>query len=1323
MILATALAAGEAGIEAIEWDLAALQAQQTQAQARLQPLPGPSRAQIVDLVFPALVGWSNRLGEPQRSDLSVRLRLGGALLVEPAESPHWKPGQRFPVEASGLQADAAGMRGTIVVRLPRPGSITITVDGVFKAGTLAGTWSTSGYGAPPIAASQGTFAAKLVEVVVAPEPTAQKEALDMMTEHTQAERLAWLDRATDHAYQRIRAFTIARTAKIPWEHAAAFCPLDELVYSPAKAGPAGHAGESDPEGRDSTSSTLLAMVRDRAAARLRAVTAYQAALARSEGEPGLPASPTVEDPDFGPWFGEVALPAKDSRINILPADVGRAGVQHWPWISRWTCYGPYRQRQRHFLTPLLPEFQPSPGCRLSWGAYLPGNKDLVEGMPGPGTMEPGTGRVRPSLVTANIKGFPKDAPQSTIYATTTVEAASDQPLWLGITVNDHGQLWINDRLVWVSPPPDQIDRRERTSLVQVRLVPGTNRLLMRCDNDQDQSWFSVRVCVQGQPRSAAVAQAARTAVAAQLDRAGHPGQGLVGWRQDGSGVVPDARPPLAWDLRNGINQIWRKPLSFGFSTPLVVGDAVFTLEEPHTLICFAAADGAERWRRELDLLDLRDEALRAEGVPLRTSAAAARAELARIGGDAKGERQQKLVAQGLSVEAAKAKLDGLNQVVNAYQKFLSDRCNEPKLGWRGDIGNTYPTPVSDGTHIWVKTLLGALACVDLAGNVRWMVDHASVAKDVGSLSSPLLVDGKILVFGPPKVVKSEKSTAKKGKDDAVDEDVPPPAPSGPRSGSNQLCAFDSKTGAVVWTTRLWSYSSAYWTESSVPGTPIPLRLSNGTDTMDVVVTASGAVVRVADGKQLCTYLGLHEIYGSPISDRRNRVVIANNGAKAAYELVMLDRDTVGGRLLWHIESPNVFQDGNYGLLHGGKLLYSRPELDCTDLASGAMEWLSGNIFFCQPGRGYVPPLLAGGHLYAGDNGSWFQPTYRTGFLNPSALSVVLPGNPVLVLARNQVEVIHGGFAAAGDRLFIRSRQSLTCLGHTGDPGRTYEAAVVLRELDCGRILDRPQDGPVVKPATTVDLGKERPSASNRPDGLLLQWILAGPIAESEATAVAGLLTDPTWPGWNVKTTLALSHDGKPVPLRRLHAENMPEWAADDPFRLRERPGFKHGPHTGFTSMLGDFVDLTWIFQRPGSPAKGDAEATVPGAAVPGAAAAAGQVVLLAYMVDNDRKRLLRFDATHARVGRAWIGGTPIRHNQLVELPAGRIPLVAAVTLDQPTNPLLVRPRLRLSTGHDQDLAQWKDLIARIRPYLDRAAALPADHPAGVRARAILDQAR
>jgi len=58
----------------------------------------------------------------------------------------------------------------------------------------------------------------------------------------------------------------------------------------------------------------------------------------------------------------------------------------------------------------------------------------------------------------------------------------------------------------------------------------------------------------------------------------------VGWRGNGTGVYPDAQPPVKWSAMENI--IWKTPLpGKSNASPILVGDRIFICSEPSTLLC------------------------------------------------------------------------------------------------------------------------------------------------------------------------------------------------------------------------------------------------------------------------------------------------------------------------------------------------------------------------------------------------------------------------------------------------------------------------------------------------------------------------------------------------------------------------------------------------------------------------------------------------------------------------------------------------------------------------------------------------------------------
>jgi outer membrane protein assembly factor BamB len=95
----------------------------------------------------------------------------------------------------------------------------------------------------------------------------------------------------------------------------------------------------------------------------------------------------------------------------------------------------------------------------------------------------------------------------------------------------------------------------------------------------------------------------------------------------------------------------------------------------------------------------------------------------------------------------------------------------PDIGWSGF------TPVSDGQRLFVWSSSGVVACYDLDGKLLWTRLARLPDVEHGLSSSPILVDGKIVVF------------------------------------NRDLVAFDARTGTPAWTTPIVAH------EGVNPGQP------------------------------------------------------------------------------------------------------------------------------------------------------------------------------------------------------------------------------------------------------------------------------------------------------------------------------------------------------------------------------------------------------------------------------------------------------------------------------------------------------------------------
>jgi len=188
-----------------------------------------------------------------------------------------------------------------------------------------------------------------------------------------------------------------------------------------------------------------------------------------------------------------------------------------------------------------------------------------------------------------------------------------------------------------------------------------------------------------------------------------PGMDLAHWRAD-------AEP------------VWRLPLQHpSGSTPLVLGDAVFTLDEPGTLVCVDAATGAERWRQEVTAAALLPEG---EAGTLREILAGVTASWAR------GEDEDNAPE---AVQQQRKALWGDYGIAAICQ----DRYRH--------YGYTSTEPLSDGEHVFVVNGTCVASAFDPAGKRLWMVrftDRGKVKPTIRASQSVLVGDRLIVKVWP-----------------------------------------------------------------------------------------------------------------------------------------------------------------------------------------------------------------------------------------------------------------------------------------------------------------------------------------------------------------------------------------------------------------------------------------------------------------------------------------------------------------------------------------------------------------------------------------------
>jgi outer membrane protein assembly factor BamB len=292
---------------------------------------------------------------------------------------------------------------------------------------------------------------------------------------------------------------------------------------------------------------------------------------------------------------------------------------------------------------------------------------------------------------------------------------------------------------------------------------------------------------------------------------------------------------------------------------------------------------------------------------------------------------------------------------------------EPLAG-RDEVGNTTPTPVTDGKQVYVVFANGIVTAFDLEGNRKWAVFINEVSQTgYGRTASPCIADGKLIV------------------------------------SMGYLAGLDCANGKVLWKAQKALESF---------GSPIPVKVGG----VPLVVSPTGHVLKASDG----TLWGQTKdtlTYASP--------------AIAGDRAYFMDRDTAGVELgnmagavkrVWRGElegeffaSPAVHDGLIYMISNQGELtvtdakdgtLVYKKELEIGNM-SGKPTMMVANI--------YASVCIAGKYVYVG---------------NEKGETVVFEtGREYKQVAVNRLkDETAGTMTFAGNRIFIRGKETLYCIG-------------------------------------------------------------------------------------------------------------------------------------------------------------------------------------------------------------------------------------------------------------------------------------------------------
>jgi outer membrane protein assembly factor BamB len=329
-----------------------------------------------------------------------------------------------------------------------------------------------------------------------------------------------------------------------------------------------------------------------------------------------------------------------------------------------------------------------------------------------------------------------------------------------------------------------------------------------------------------------------------------------------------------------------------------------------------------------------------------------------------------------------------------------DRTNGAVL-WKRPLGSgnhqerkqnmSTPSPVTDGTHVWVMTGTGILKAFDFSGAEKWRRD---IPKDYGRFglnwgygSSPLLYHDALYI----QVLHGMRT------------DDP-----------SYLLRIDKATGRTVW--RVERPTSARFESPDSYTTPALLRYGTSTE----IVVTGGDVVTGHDpdsGKELWRANGLnpdndgsYRIVASPVV--HGDVVVAPTRERPMLVLKAGGRgDVTRTHVLWSFGSgpdvPTPVTDGTYLYV-----VNDRGIMFCLDLNTGREHYGRQRL---RPGTYSGSPVLADGKIY---------------ITNEDGLTSVIKAGPVFqLLAENDFDDYTLSSPAVSEgQIFFRTKGFLYAIG-------------------------------------------------------------------------------------------------------------------------------------------------------------------------------------------------------------------------------------------------------------------------------------------------------
>ena len=543
------------------------------------------------------------------------------------------------------------------------------------------------------------------------------------------------------------------------------------------------------------------------------------------------------------------------------------------------------------------------------------------------------------------------------YAHTWIYSAEGKPVFLNVMLSSTAKIWLNGKDLGVFGA--------NGSRVPLALDKGWNRLLLRVAPLLTTDWS----------------------------------KGVMQWHFNAAFFGTERS---AFESRN---ILWSTPMPDngpGVGSPILVGDKLFVPAEASALLCASAVDGKVLWARSCTYAD-------AATPEERQTNADVFAEVEPLATRVRESLQAYCDAPGKYVADAKSRAERIadERKINTLMK----KVDPVKYGGQsnGEAGESAPTPVSDGRHVYVLYGSGLVACYDLEGNRTWATVIGTRHNEHGYCASPCLVDGKVII----------KASSYLG-----------------------AVALDGKTGAVVTPVPLWKSKGLAMMSSPLPVTAGGEKL---------VVQSFGVITRAKDGKILeqtftPPYYNIGDYVSPTVEGRVICSSLLGKGGGMRFVFQTLP-DTIGDPLVmadakeceydvrafpcWfsydHCASPLLYQGLAYAVSVDGVLTVM-------DAATGKVVYqkmldLSPLMYHNGPivrAGCSSSPTLGGKYIYIWDD--------------QGATVVIEPGRTFKQVARNRIEQLWFRYGPErnectisnpvfrGHKLFYRGEVNLYCIG-------------------------------------------------------------------------------------------------------------------------------------------------------------------------------------------------------------------------------------------------------------------------------------------------------